>query len=244
MPWRNTTNPYHIWVSEIMLQQTQVSRVVEKYQAFLKLFPTVQQLAGASLVDVLKAWSGLGYNRRAKFLHQAAKIIMQERKGKFPHSLAAWDVLPGIGEHTAGAIMAYAYNEPVVFIETNIRTVFIHEFFGDQENVSDAELLPFIKKALDEKHPREWYWAIMDYGAHLKATTSNPSRKSKHYTVQTKFSGSVRQLRGKVVKQLLVKPHSATTLQKLFSDSRLQAVLDQLAAEHIILKRGSTYRIA
>ncbi len=243
MPWRQTSNPYKIWVSEIMLQQTQVSRVKEKYREFLKAFPTVRSLADAPLSAVLLVWSGLGYNRRAKFLQAAARSISQDNRVQFPRTLAEWDALPGIGVHTAGAIMTYAYNTPVVFIETNIRTVFLHEFFPDREDVTDAELLPLIEQAVDHDRPREWYWALMDYGAYIKSVHPNPSRRSRHYTQQSKFSGSNRQLRGHIIKRLLASPATLTQLKKEIPDPRLAAALAQLTKEQLITKKHATFHI-
>lgn len=191
----------------MMLQQTQVARVMDKYKEFLKKFPTVEMLAKAPIKDVLLVWQGLGYNRRALFLQRTAKEIAKNYAGKFPKDYKTLLTLPGIGQSTAGAIMAFAYNTPVAFIETNIRSVFIHEFFKDKENISDKELLPLIEKTLDHKHPRDFYYALMDYGVHLKQT-ENHSRKSTHYKKQTKFKGSHREARAKVLKILLENPKS------------------------------------
>jgi A/G-specific adenine glycosylase len=156
LPWRKTKDPYKIVVSELMLQQTQVSRVLPKYKEFLKLFPTVQKLAAASLGDVLRAWQGLGYNRRAKFLWQAAQTVVDEHKEKWPKTYTGLQTLPGIGSYTAGAVMNFAYNFSVPLIETNVRTVYIYHFFRDTEHVSDKQLLPLIERTLDRKNPRSW----------------------------------------------------------------------------------------
>lgn len=244
LPWRlpeedGSFDPYKIMVSEIMLQQTQAARVIPKYAAFLKAFPTVQSLAKASLADVLTAWSGLGYNRRAKFLWQAAGHIQAE----FPETLAGLVALPGVGANTAGAILAYAFNQPVIFIETNIRTVFIHHFFADQTDVHDNQLLPFVESALDREHPREWYWALMDYGVHLKATVGNTSRNSKHYAKQSTFHGSKRQLRGQIIKILTNGPMTRAELSTYLTDSRLDEVLADLANEQLIRAKGPLYRL-
>ncbi len=174
LPWRKTKNPYRIFVSEIMLQQTQVDRVIPKYKAFLKLFPSLVALADASLGEVLRAWQGLGYNRRAKMLHSCAKEIMESYTGKFPKDQKTLLSLPGIGPYTASAVMAFAYNEPVVLIETNVRTVFIHHFFSDQTDVTDTEILALVDRTLDRKNPREWYYALMDYGSYHYRPTKNP----------------------------------------------------------------------
>lgn len=174
IPHEHGFDPYAIMVSEIMLQQTQVVRVVPKYQAFMAQFPTIQALADAPLADVLAAWSGLGYNRRAKFLWQAAKAVVEHYGGVMPRTVTELTTLPGVGKNTAGAIAAYAYNSDAVFIETNIRTVFIHHFFADDSAVRDASLEPFICQTVRAaretvgRSPREWYWALMDYGTYLK----------------------------------------------------------------------------
>src|SRR3989339_1964501 len=171
LPWRKTKDPYKILVSELMLQQTQVSRVVPKYEAFLKRFPTFAVLAKASLSDVLKEWQGLGYNRRAKFLHETAKIVAKQYKGKFPKEVLEIEKLPGIGHYTARAVSTFAFNNPEVFIETNIRTVFTHFYFPTKRLVSDKEILLLIESDLKKSkmEPRDFYAALMGYGSHLKA---------------------------------------------------------------------------
>ena len=200
LPWRKTKNPYRILVSEIMLQQTQVARVVEKYPLFLKTFPTITALAEAPLAQVLAAWQGMGYNRRTLALHRLAKEIVAHHGGSVPRTRADLETLPGIGPYTAGAIRAFAFNEPEVFIETNIRRIFIHHFFLKKQVVSDKEILPLVEATLDTQNPRAWYYALMDYGAHLPKVTKNPNKKSAHYVKQKKFEGSHRQLRGRVLK--------------------------------------------
>jgi A/G-specific adenine glycosylase len=226
-------------VSEIMLQQTQAARVIPKYQEFLTLFPTVQSLAAASLADVLKAWSGLGYNRRAKFLWQAAGQI----KNTFPDTLDDLVALPGVGVNTAGAILAYSFNQPVVFIETNIRSVYIHHFFEDRRDVHDTEILPIVKVTLDKEHPREWYWALMDYGVYIKNTVGNTSRNSKHYTKQSTFAGSRRQIRGQIIKLLSERPVSDEEIRNIISDIRLDEVLNDLTKEQLIRLDGYLYSL-
>ncbi len=197
LPWRQTTDPYKILVSEVMLQQTQVDRVVPKYKAFLKQFPTLKSLAKAPLNQVLLAWSGLGYNRRALYLQKAAQALIEGYKGRFPKDAETLETLPGIGPYTARAVATFSYDTPYVFIETNIRRVFIHEFFSSKNEVSDKDIIPLIEKTLPKnKSVREWYWALMDYGSFLKSTTKNPNQRSAHYVKQSKFKGSVRELRG------------------------------------------------
>ncbi len=202
-PWRETRNPYKILVSEIMLQQTQAPRVVEKYRSFIKRFPSVASLASAKTIDVFKEWQGLGYNRRGLALKKAAEIIVNEYHGKVPNSLESLLSLPGVGPATAGDILAFAWNQPSIVIETNIRSVFIHFFFRDTTNIADSEILPLIQKTLDRKNPREWYFALMDYGAFLKKNHLNPSRRSKQYSPQSPFSGSNRELRSKILRYII-----------------------------------------
>jgi len=210
LPWRRTTVPYKILVSEIMLQQTQAPRVVPKYKAFLKAFPTMRALANASAREVLADWSGLGYNRRALNLHRLAKYVTEELNGKLPRTHAELVALPGIGPYTAGAIMAFAYNLPHPILETNVRTVYLHLFFTNRTEVSDALLLEKVTETLDIENPKEWYWALMDYGSHLKATIGNVARRSKTYTKQSPFKNSDRAIRGAILKSLLAKPSQTT----------------------------------
>ncbi|MDQ5944369.1 MAG: A/G-specific adenine glycosylase [Patescibacteria group bacterium] len=203
MPWREQPTPYNVVVSEFMLQQTQVDRARPKFEAWVSQRPDFASLAAASPEDVLRLWKGLGYNRRALRLHEVAHRVQQEYGGKLPETVEELQTFAGIGPGTAGAIAAYALNQPVVFIETNIRRVFLHHFFADSDSVADKELLPIIAAALDREHPREWYWALMDYGTFLKSQVVNPNRRSKHYTKQAKFEGSHRQLRGLILEQVL-----------------------------------------
>lgn len=247
LPWRESEpdgnfDPYKILVSEIMLQQTQAARVVPKYLAFVTKFPTVQALADAPLSAVLSEWSGLGYNRRAKYLHQAAQAFAI---GYDP--IARWSVedlveCKGVGPNTAAAVCVYAYNLPLVFIETNIRTVFIHHFFATGSYpVADKELLLLVEESLDWGHPREWYWALMDYGVHLKAMVGNASRASKHYARQSKFEGSKRQVRGQVLRLLGGQPRAKTELIRLIPDERLGTVLGDLKREGLISVQKGKY---
>lgn len=241
LPWRipesnGIFDPYKIMVSEIMLQQTQVTRVIPKYQEFLEAFPNVEMLAQAKFADVLEHWSGLGYNRRAKYLLGAAKAI--SNVGEFPESAESLEKLPGIGKNTAAAICVYAFNQPRVFIETNIRTVFIHHFFKDQTDIDDKQIIPLIDATLPSENYREWYWALMDHGSFLKATVGNMSRHSKYYVKQSRFEGSVRQLRAAVLKTLLTGEKSFQELQEIHQDSRLQGVVMALKKEALITEKS------
>ncbi len=245
-PWRKTHDPYKILVSEIMLQQTQVERVVEKYRAFLKQFPTVHALAYASLGDVLRAWQGLGYNRRARMLHECAKVVVREYRGKFPKTREKLVALPGIGPYTAGAVLAFAYNSAVPIIETNIRTVFLRHFFKGVDQVSDRDIFVCIDATLDRENPRAWYAALMDYGSHLKKKYGNQNVRSKHYTKQSKFEGSDRQIRGALLRALkdgaLSKVKLACVLADL-DEARVAAQLAALLKEGLISKVGGRYEL-
>ncbi|MGZ6254557.1 MAG: A/G-specific adenine glycosylase [Candidatus Chromulinivorax sp.] len=205
--WREDITPYKIIVSEIMLQQTQTSRVILKFQEWLKTFPDFTTLAQASNHEILTAWQGLGYNKRGLALGKIAQIITQEHHGLLPNDPTILQTFPAIGPNTAGSICAFAFNTPTVFIETNIRTVFTHTFFKDQANIDDKQLLPLIKQTLDQSQPREWYYALMDYGVFLKSQLPKINAASKHYTRQSKFEGSKRQVRGTIIKILTQVKH-------------------------------------
>ena len=222
LPWRRTRDPYIIWLSEVMLQQTQVPRVETRMPVWLDRFPTVQALAQAAPSDVLDAWQGMGYNRRALALHKAAQRVVEDWGGEFPHETRDLVALPGIGPATAQGIRSFAFDLPGVYLETNVRTVFLHHFFPDVPAVPDRELVPLIQAACpaapgaladetapfavpldDADTPRAWYYALLDYGAYLKKTLPNPSRRSAGYSRQSKFEGSRRQKRAHIVRMLL-----------------------------------------
>lgn len=244
-PWRKTTNPYRILVSEIMLQQTQTDRVVEKYREFLKRFPNPGALADASLSEVLRVWQGLGYNRRAKNLHACAKEIVLRHGGCIPKSYDKLLALPGVGPYTAGAVLAFAYNEAVSMIETNIRTVYLHHFFKNKKDVSDTDILACVEETLDRENPRVWYAALMDYGAHLKRTEGNQNMRSKHYTKQTPFKGSNRYVRGKVLKLLGECSRTEAKLLKEVSVEKrvLKKQLQALYEEKFVEKKGRVWKL-
>jgi A/G-specific adenine glycosylase len=246
LPWRQTNDPYRILVSEVMLQQTQVERVRGYYAAWLKRFPTVKALAKASLADVLTAWQGLGYNRRAKMLHDAAKMVVKEYKGKMPVDPEQLVQLPGVGPYTARAVAAFSQNTDVVFIETNLRTVVLHHFFLKQEKVTDAEILKVLAAALPKGRSREWYAALMDYGSHLKRSGVKLNAKSKGYAKQSTFAGSGREARGAILKELAHSSATKTRLLGLFGDDRIEQMEPQLAKllkEGMIEKAGTKYQL-
>lgn len=244
MPWRETTDPYCIYVSEVMLQQTQVDRVIAKYVEFIGLFPNWGSLARAPLADVLRAWQGLGYNRRALLLQKSAKIISDTYFHKLPNDPNVLEQLPGIGHATARSIVAFAYNKQVVFIETNIRSVFIHFFFSDKTDVNDRDLLPFIKKSCPKDTVREWYWALMDYGVMLKKN-GNPSQKSKQYVRQSAFKGSDRQIRGAIIHFLTRGAIYKNKLSKMLkvSEDRYKPILAGLIKEGLVTETKEYIKI-
>ncbi len=248
-----------------MLQQTQVERVIPFYKNFLTKFPTVQTLAQAPLAEVLVAWQGLGYNRRAKMLHQAAKEVVDKRKGKFPKTRAELEALPGIGPYTAGAVAAFAYNEDGIFIETNIRTALIHYFSTDRPSprsaraarpmqhlgkglsaskISDKEIIKILEQVFPKGKSREWYSALMDYGAHLKKQGVKLNAKSEHYAKQSQFKGSLREARGAILRALAAGPVTRTKLIKLLGEDRqeqVQKALKALLVEGFVVRKGHEY---
>lgn len=244
MPWRQTTDPYYIMVSELMLQQTQVERVLPKYNAFIVTYPDVYALATASLSDVLAIWNGLGYNRRAKFLHDSAVKIVSDFEGKVPSSVQALMSLPGIGPNTAAAIGAYAFNLPVGFIETNIRTVYFQHFFADSHLVTDNELRRVVAETVDIEHPREWFWALMDYGSYLKKQGAALLDKSAHYKKQSALEGSTRQVRGQIIRALTKSAMSEVELrEEVIADERFEQALAGVVKDGLVSGSRGQYHL-
>lgn len=219
--WRTDITPYKIVVSEIMLQQTQTARVVPKFENWLLQFPDFYTLANATNHDVLTAWQGLGYNRRGLALAKIAQIIVDEHAGQVPNNPTILQTLPAIGPNTAGSICAFAFDNPIVFIETNIRTVYTHSFFPGQTDISDAQIIPLIAQTIDKNNARQWYYALMDYGVHLKQNLPRINSASKHYTKQSKFEGSKRQIRGAIIKNL-------TQLKQIAYDDLIELIAFEL----------------
>lgn len=256
-PWRKTKDPYHILVSEIMLQQTQISRVLPKYEEWLKEFPIIGSLAATPFSRALFVWHGLGYNRRARHLKNCADSIIREYGGKVPKSPELLMRLPGIGHYTSRAIACFAYGKCEPFLDTNIRRVLIH-FFSEKsaEKIDDKKLLFFMAENTPHRVTREWYYALMDYGREvLGRTRDNPNRKSKSYTKQSPFKGSQREVRADIVSHLLERKRWVQTKdlaralkEKGISASyllprRLLAILTSLEKEHLIARRRKTWAI-
>ncbi len=252
LPWRRTRDAYEILVSEIMLQQTQVARVLVKYDQFLASFPTVPSLSAAPIADVLAAWSGLGYNRRALSLHRAATMVLELYEGRIPTSPEALRLLPGIGPATAAAVCVFAFGRPHAFIETNIRSAFIHFFFQGSTSVPDADILPLVEKTMDRNDPREWFYALMDYGVWIKQVYGNPNRQSRHHTIQPPFAGSRREVRAQALRALLsIAPSAADAagVRIMLPGPRREldevvSVLEDLTGEGFLTKEIKGYRIA
>jgi A/G-specific adenine glycosylase len=246
LPWRKTTDPYNIVVSELMLQQTQVARVIPKYREFLKRFPTARRLAAAPLREVLTEWQGLGYNRRAKFLWQSAQAVTVEHDGRWPRTFEGLRALPGIGNYTASAVLSFAHNEARALIETNVRTAYLHHFFLDKEKVPDTDLLPIVERTLDQLNAQEWNWALMDYGAYLKGVVGNANSRSSTYKKQSNFKESNRYVRGAIMRVLVAAPCTETSLcNKLpeIGKERIKLQLDALLGEGLVVLVRGRYQL-
>lgn len=246
LPWRQTKDAYRILVSEVMLQQTQVDRVIPFYNAFLTRFPKVKMLAEAPLAEVLVLWQGLGYNRRAKMLHEAAKMVVKDFNDKMPTTPEALERLPGVGPYTARAVAAFSTNTDVIFIETNIRTAVIHHFFADTQGVPDSEIISLLEKAYPAGCAREWYSALMDYGSFLKRSGVRVNAKSRGYTKQARFEGSGRQVRGAILRALIQGPQTSYMLLALFEPDRVPQAAAQIASltkEGLIELREKRYQL-
>lgn len=246
-PFRTKITPYHVLISEIMLQQTQTERVSEKFLKFINKFPDFLTLSKAPLDDVLKTWQGLGYNRRAIALKRIAEIVIKEYNGLLPESIEVLKSFPQIGHNTASSIVTFAFNQPTVFIETNIRRVYIYFFFPGKNNIIDKEITPILEKTIDRTNPREWYYALMDYGVMLKKLYPDLNKRSAHYRKQAPFKGSNRQIRGEVLRMLVKNKNLKLTeiAKKINSASlkKLKTVLAQLEKEGFIKSDGKFIQI-
>jgi len=245
LPWRQTKDPYRILVSEVMLQQTQVERVIAYYERFTKAYPTPKALAKAPLADVLTIWQGLGYNRRAKMLWEAMRQI-GEQGGTMPTAASELEKLRGVGPYTARAVAAFATSADEVFIETNIRTVVIHHFYPKKESVSDAEIMAILERALPKGKAREWYAALMDYGSYLKRSGVKTNARTKGYAKQSAFEGSYRQARGAILKALARGAQPSSLLVDLMGAARriqLKSALASLLKEGMIELADGGFRL-
>jgi A/G-specific adenine glycosylase len=243
-PWRETTDPYHILVSEFMLQQTQTSRVVEKYIEFITAFPDVFQLAHSSFREILRVWQGLGYNRRALALHKTAGEISDRFNGQMPDDPVLLRQLPGVGEYTASAMMAIAFNKPAIVIDTNVRSVYLYFFFRETETVVNNDIVPFVEATLDRDSPREWYYALFDYGSMLKR--ENKDLEAGKRRKQSTFRGSDREVRSNILRLLLdiEKMTEDQLLTSLPSDNeRVRRLVTQLHEEGLIDSSHGVIRI-
>lgn len=225
-------------MSEVMLQQTQTARVAERYPLFLKRFPTVRALACASQVEVLSAWEGLGYYRRARNLHRAAQVVCDEHRGRFPASFEALQALPGVGAYTAAAVSAFAWNEPHPMVETNIRSVYLYAFFPRRRKVSDAAILTRVEETMDRTRCREWFYALMDFGVELKRARPKIHTRSKHHVTQSRFEGSDRQIAARVLR-FVVRSGGSARIDEVARHSgaeidRVRAAISRLARDGIL----------
>lgn len=246
LPWRLNTEAWGVLVSEIMLQQTQIERVIPYWERWMRRWPTPEHLAAATLEDTLRQWSGLGYNRRARSLWDSAHRISAEFSGKVPETPQELITLPGIGPYSASAIACFAYNRPTTFIETNIRAAVIHHFYPHKTNVPDSDIHPILESALDRENPRLWHWALMDYGAAIKKETPNPNRRSAAYTRQTPFHGSFRQQRAAILRNLITQgPADAATLQRRTGIQRetLCQAIETLQKDLLVCNQDGAYKI-
>lgn len=245
LPWRTTDNSYHILVSEVMLQQTQVARVIEKYSQFIKKFPTIEVLASSSLYDVLAVWQGLGYNRRAKYLWECAKIIIAKHNGKLPENEIELQKLPGIGKATAASVSIFAFGKPAVYIETNVRTVYIYSFFDSDKKISDAMIELLLKATIDTNNPKQFYNALMDCGTYLKQHY-NFTRHSAQYRVQSPYHTSLRKIRGDIVRYIVHNgaAHKDVLIQNLhYAPEKIAQALDALCQENLLCEEKNIYTI-
>jgi len=217
-----------------MLQQTQTGRVTEKFLNFTEKFPNFFVLSNAPLDEVLKMWQGLGYNRRAIAIKKIAEIVINEYNGQLPDSVEILKSFPQIGHNTASSIITFAFNKPTLFIETNIRRVYIYFFFPGKNNIRDKDIAPILEKTMDKDNPREWYYALMDYGVMLKKRFPNLNKRSAHYRKQAKFKGTNRQIRGKLLRMIIKYKSIALDIEKKLKDSsieRIRTILSQLEKE-------------
>ena len=248
MPWRESSDPYHIYLSEVMLQQTQVARVLPRYLQYIKRYPTITEVAQAPLSQLLQMWQGLGYNRRAINMGRACRLMATHHSGRIPQRRKELLALPGVGVATAGAILVYAFGQRAPFIETNIRRLFIHFFFAERpltDSIADSEIMPLIEKSLPRRKLRHWFYALTDYGAKLARKSPNPNRRAQAYRQQPPFAGSHRALRGAIIRYVLQEKALSRSLLcehlPAYGTAQIEQALAELAAEGMITE-DSTIR--
>ncbi|MFA6776050.1 MAG: DNA repair protein [Sphaerochaetaceae bacterium] len=245
-PWRETEDPYRVLLSEVMLQQTQTGRVLDKYAEFLSLWPDFRSLAEVPFPQLLSHWLGLGYNRRAMALQQAAKAT-GAWGWTVPNDMDLVMRLPGVGPATAAAICCFCYHGREVYLETNIRRVLLHVFFPRRDMVRDKELSTLLRSFLPVcGDTKNWYYALMDYGVLLKHLLPNPNRRSASYHPQTTFKGSDRQVRGALLRVLSeTGPKDLHQLEALlpFEEERISSALGRLRDEGFVEERQTRYLI-
>jgi A/G-specific adenine glycosylase len=239
LPWRKTTDPYKILLSELMLQQTQVKRVVVYYEKWIARWPTIHTFASAALPEVLQMWMGLGYNTRAISLHKTAKKIVALFDGDVLRAMQQYKELPGIGKYTSHAVRIFSTNADLVTVDTNIRRIFISEF-DLPENISEHELWLLAEKCRPVGKSREWHNALMDYGALYLTAHKTGIRPT---TQQTQFEGSNRQIRAQILRHVLEKPMTGKELTQTLKidQGRLGPILEKMINQHILMKKNNTY---
>jgi A/G-specific adenine glycosylase len=250
LPWRRTGDPYRVLVSEVMLQQTQVARVIPAYRRFLRRFPTLGALSRAPLGAVLREWSGLGYNRRARDLHRIARLS----SAALPRGVAALDALPGVGRYTAGAVACFAHGDAVAFADTNIRRVLGRAVLG--RTASDDEALALDGELMPAAQAATWHHALMDIGALFCVARAprcaqcplrpgcafrggpEPARRR-----QSAFGPSDRRVRGAILRGVLRGPMNVAALRASIDDPRVPSLVETLASEGLVQRIGRVVRL-
>ena len=253
-PWRRTEDDaYAVLVSEVMLQQTQASRVVEAFPRFMARFPTVLELADATRADVVRAWAGMGYNRRAVALHEAARTIVRDHRGAVPRAPETLRALPGVGSYTAAAVASIAYGVPIATVDTNVRKVVARLDHGaERDEITAAQAADAAASWLDRRRPGDWNQALMTLGRAVCRTRPlcdvcplaapcrfRASGRAGRASVRPPppFEGSIRQVRGVVVDVL--RTHPSITLGRLSAlsghpEDRVRAAVDGLAHDGVV----------
>ncbi len=255
LPWRGTHDPYAVLVSEVMLQQTQVSRVAPAFERFMRRFPTLGALAAAPLAAVLREWSGLGYNRRARDLHRIAR----QCPNGLPRTVAELDALPGIGAYTAGAVACFAFGQRVAFADVNIQRVLGRFFLGRPG--TNKEAVEWDMRAMPKRSADLWHHALMDLGATICTAKApkcdvcplqtdclfarSPAVRTARVARPAAYTSSDRRVRGAIVRSLVNAEAGLTmrALEKQLADARVRRLIDALVADRLIERVGRRYRL-